>query len=62
MEIVEFNVVLFILTFALIWKIVYMSLNIANGVNLNILSDIFEIFGAMIFLVAFYHKAIKFTR
>ena len=62
MEIVEFNVVLFILSFALMWKIVYMSLNIDIGVKLNILSDMFAIFGAMIFLVASYHKAMKFTR
>jgi len=60
MKMVEFNVVLFILSFALVWKIVYMSLILDGGVNLNILGDICTLCAAMMFLLVSYHKSIRF--
>ena len=59
----EGHVVLFVLFFALMWKIVYMSLIIDDGANgrdtINIISDICILCVGMRFVWVSYHKSIS---
>ena len=60
---VEFHVVLFLLSFALVWKIVYIALIIDDGENyrniINIIGDICILCVGMRFVWVSYHKSIS---
>ena len=60
---VEFHVVLFVLFFALVWKIVYIALIIDDGANyrniINIIGDICMLCVGMRFVLVSYHKSIR---
>ena len=62
-KMVEFHVVLFLLSFALVWKIVYIALIIDDGENyrniINIIGDICILCVGMRFVWVSYHKSIS---